>query len=249
MNIILGSSIDELKIGLNVITKTVDEITLVFNKDGLRIDCIDRSHIQLHALHLPELAFDYYQIEEPFKCSVPSQTLLKAVNKTKKDEYVQIRYDDVIKTLIIEIINDATQIHKKYNIRTLDEDFTVKEMPDIDYPVDIEVNAKTIQEAIKDLCLDKMDKLSIETKENNLVIQTISDFEYNNIKIPLDVEVPDQKSAYDLHRIQSITSASPYCEDVRLEFGSDMPVLFTYKAQITGSSIQELLAPRIEDVE
>lgn len=74
-----------LKSSFNAISSIVGEVQIQVDKDGLRLDALDQSHILFVHLELKSGLFDEYKLEESLKLNVDVELLVSLLKDVLKD--------------------------------------------------------------------------------------------------------------------------------------------------------------------
>ena len=249
---ILLDDIDALKIPIQTIQKKIDEIPIKIEPSGLKISTLDRNHIIFYELNIPENVFTQYNIiipdnEENITFTVPTKELTTILGKAKKEDTLELEYKEKLHRLQIQILNYTTKVQKKYNIQTMDTEDNIPGYPKIQREVTLTLPSKELKQYIQDITLGSSQKIQLKTIETDLLIRAMSEFESNEIIIPIENEQKITQALYAYEYVQSMVQSQNYSEEVQLCFSNDMPLEIEY--QHHECIFKMMLAPRIEEDE
>lgn len=240
----------KLELSDNAIFKTVfdsiasiiDEVTIVFDSEGMRLNALDRSHITFITLELAPEVFDSYICDTPEKVTVDCDRFNKILKKCKTNDIIQLTMDEGNFIIIFE--GDAT---RRFKIRVIDTEYEAQVPPNINHTVYIKVPSSMMQDALNDMLIFS-DKLRLLIDENYLKI--ISEGEFGDVDIKYlhgENVLEVAQSIYSIEKLKDIFKASKFSKECEVGLGNDMPVVITFELPTRDGVLRYLLAPRLEE--
>lgn len=223
------------------IASIIDEVTIIFDSEGMRLNALDRSHITFVTLDLKPEVFDSYICDEPEKVAIDCDQFNKILKKCKTSDILQLTIDEGNFIIIFE--GDAT---RRFKLRVIDSEYEAQVPPNINYNVNITVPSGMVQDALDDMMIFS-DKLRLLIDENYLKI--ISEGEFGDVDIKYlhgENVLEVAQSIYNIDKLKYIFKASKFSKECSIDLGNDMPVTITFELPAGDGKLKYLLAPRLE---
>lgn len=239
----------KLELSDNAIFKTVfdsiasiiDEVTIIFDSEGMRLNALDRSHITFVTLELKPEVFDSYQCDVPEKVAVDCDKFNRILKKCKTSDIILLTVDEG--NFIVTFQGDAT---RRFKIRVIDTEYETQVPPNINHNINIKVPSTMMQDALNDMLIFS-DKLRLLIDENYLKI--ISDGEFGDVDIKYlhgENILEVAQSVYNIDKLKDIFKASKFSKECKIGLGNDMPIVVTFELPTGDGRVKYLLAPRLE---
>jgi len=244
---------------LKALNAIVDEATLEFDEESVRILSMDPSHVAMIDLELPYSAFGVYEVDEPVKlCLNVGDVLKKVFKKTYKDESVRLEYDPGEEpAAVFTMVTDVERVKK---VPALEPDPDPMEIPEpkIRFKSSARLISKTVKTKIIDDMYSEYDHMKIEAGRDAITFSVKGDYgeervtldRYNDNVLDLESEEPS-RAVYTMPYLQSILKGIvPISPVVNLELSTDMPIKIS--AELPDGKLAYFLAPCIgaeEDTE
>ena len=224
------NNVDFLKASIDAISSFIPEGNFRFNDKGIHFRAVDPSQVVLVDYFIDKKVFDSYSIEPAF-VGVNLVELSKIVSRSLQGDSLKLGLTD--SELKINLKGELDRAFKLPLIDVSDDDLKI---PEIDYDVKVEIDARVLKEALKDaslfsssvMLLIKKDKFYLEAKGSAGVLNASSNSKAVKVKSTQDVV-----SKYSLGFLQNIVKQANPDSDVVLELKSDSPMKVTY---LIGSS-------------
>lgn len=240
----------KLELSDNAIFKTVfdsiasiiDEVTIIFDSEGMRLNALDGSHITFVTLELEPDVFDSYVCDTPEKVAVDCERFNQILKKCKTNDIIQLTIDEG--NFIIVFEGDAT---RRFKIRVIDTEYETQVPPNINHNINIKVPSTMMQDALNDMLIFS-DKLRLLIDENYLKI--ISDGEFGDVDIKYlhgENILEVAQSVYNIDKLKDIFKASKFSKECKIGLGNDMPIVVTFELPTGDGRVKYLLAPRLEE--
>ena len=127
------------KIIFESVTRIIDEVTLLCDKEGMHLTALDKSHITFVELDLEKTLFDTYQCDDPIKISIDCEEFLKVLKRMKTSDILELTIDEG--NLITIFKGDS---ERKFNIRLIDSEYEPSSPPEINHPINIQVPSQLL---------------------------------------------------------------------------------------------------------
>ena len=153
------------------------ETNISFQKDGIRIINMDKSHTILVHLHLSADNFEFYECkEEKIIIGVNMFHLFKLINSIDNDDTLTIYIenndyaDGITSHLGLKFENGDIKQCKTQKLRLIEPDPEELSVPDVKFSSVINLPSSDFQKIIRDLsCIS--DKLEIKSVGNELILK------------------------------------------------------------------------------
>ena len=240
----------KLELSDNAIFKTVfdsiasiiDEVTIIFDSEGMRLNALDRSHITFVTLELKPEVFDSYQCDVPEKVAVDCDKFNQILKKCKTSDIILLTVDEG--NFIVTFQGDAT---RRFKIHLIDTEYESQVPPNINHPVNIRVPSTIVQDALNDMQIFS-DKLNLLVDEN--YFKVISDGEFGDVDIEYlhgENILEVAQAMFNIDKLKDIFKASKFSKECEISLGNDIPVMITFELPTRDGKVQYLLAPRLEE--
>ncbi len=220
------SRIAPFQSAIRAISNFISEGNFRFNEKGLFFRAIDPSQIVLVNYHAANDFFDEFDIE-PNLIGLDIDELNKVIRRASSNDQLEMELEDSF--LRITLRGSLTRNFMLPLIDVLEEE---PEIPEQDYDANIEIEARVLQEALKDASLFgssvvfriEGSKLFIEARGSEGTLKTeASQSELVKIKAKDNVV-----SKYSLNFLENIVKEAEPGERILLELKSEAPMRITY---------------------
>ena len=234
------------------------ETNITFQKDGIRIINMDKSHTILAHLHLNSENFEYYECkEDKIIIGVNMFHLFKLINSIDNDDTLTIYienndYDDGITShLGLKFENGDIKQCKTQKLRLIEPDPEELQVPDVKFSSVINLPSSDFQKIIRDLsCIS--DKLEIKSVGNELIFKCSGQFasaEIHRAETNGGMEfIMKQDSSkiiqgeFSLKNLSYFIKCTNLCNQIEVYLENDLPLVVKYHVASLGE-IKLCLAP------
>lgn len=250
-----------------------DHMNIFLEKERFFVQLMDKSHISIFEIYLPNTWFDEYTCnrESGFRIGIHSSIFFKVLGTCdKRQQQLQIQYheDDSDKLFVnfTSTESNATssnngngnkEFDKHFEIPLVDIDSETMHIPDIDYQAEFSLPSATFANMISQL---KMfgDTLDITCSEEAIQMSAISS---ETGKMSVDIPINDLNSfaieegqqlnlSFSLMHLYNICMYSKLSKDIDIYITAEYPIKLVYRLfGSTDSQIVFYLAPKISDNE
>lgn len=245
-----------------------EHINLFMEKERFFVQLMDKSHVSIFEIYLPNTWFDEYNCnsEGGFTVGIHSSIFFKVLGTCdKRQQQIQILFDnnDSDKLFMNFTNNSDTSItgnkefDKHFEIPLLDIDSETMHIPEIDYQAEFSIPSAVFANMISQLKIFG-DTLDISCSENAIQMSSISN---EAGKMSVDIPIQDLNSfaiqedqelnlSFSLLHLYNICLYSKLSKDIDIFITNDYPIKFVYR--LFGSEDSKIifyLAPKISDNE
>ena len=165
-------------------------INMLFEKDRLYIQCMDKSHICLADIEIKENWFSKYECIKNTKISVDSTNFAIIINYASKHNIFEFRFDDDLDCdkLFINFLNgkeNKSAFDHFFELNLIDVDDENLSIPTVDYEVDFSIESKKFVEVLSELNSFGAN-LNIKCNEHVLELNACGDTSKLKVNIPID---------------------------------------------------------------
>ena len=224
---------------IDIISELVLEVKIKVNEFGMGVVAIDPANVAMAEFKLPKSSFSQFEsghdvlginldsLKRILKRCGPGSALILE----KRDNVLNIQIQDRIK--------------RNFTISLIDIDAEEKEMPNLEYTAQVEMNSVDLIDSIEDCsivadaCSFVIDggKFMIEAKGLN---SARAEFSGDEAKINAE----KCKSRYSLEYLQKFVKGGKLVDKTILKFSNDHPLRMEFKTDYM--SLNFILAPRVE---
>lgn len=232
-------------------------LSLVFKKEGLFIQGMDKSHVCMYEVNISKDWFYTYENDEiESVISLDSQTFFSVLNLVNDFYKIEIYQNNTLKdNLNIDLIvhNDKSGDFSKYFIIPLAEtDFELFTLPNIEYEVDFSMDAKKMCEITNQLLLFGSD-LEIICNEEKIQLGTngisgnmLVNILLNDLKEFSIAEGECIVLKYSLSYLGKMCLSNKLSNIIEFSLSSEYPMRINYDLG-ENSSLTFFIAPKIVD--
>tara|TARA_A100001015_G_scaffold305164_1_gene397458 strand:- start:240 stop:1073 length:834 start_codon:yes stop_codon:yes gene_type:complete len=234
------------------------ETNITFQKDGIKIVNMDKSHTILVYLHLHADNFEFYECkQEKIIVGVNMFHLFKLINTIDNDETltIYIENDDynegIVEYLGLKFENGDIKQCKTQKLRLIEPDTEELHVPDVKFSSVINLPSSDFQKIIRDLsCIS--DKLEIKSVGNELYFKCSGNFAYaevlraesdGNMEF-LQKQDSDKiiQGEFSLKNLSYFIKCTNLCNQIEMYLENNLPLIVKYNVASLGD-IKLCLAP------
>ena len=234
------------------------ETNISFQKDGIRIINMDKSHTILAHLFLDAENFEYYECKkEKIIIGVNMFHLFKLINSIDNDDTLTIYIenndyvDGITSHLGLKFENGDIKQCKTQKLRLIEPDLEELQVPDVTFSSIINLPSSDFQKIIRDLsCIS--DKLEIKSVSNELIFKCSGQFASAEIHraesdgsmefvVKQDVSKIIQ-GEFSLKNLGYFIKCTNLCSQIEIYLENDLPLVVKYNVASLGE-IKLALAP------
>ena len=163
---------------------------ILFNKDHMYIQGMDKSHVCLYDIKLVDTWFDKYDISDDDNKTicVNTSSIHSVLTMSKDSQILNLHYSGDPDKLYIDFINEQQlkgEYSRFFEIPLIECDLQLLDIPTVEYDAEFSVNEKKMHEITSQLSLFG-DTMCIDCSEEKIDISTQGDSGKMRINIPID---------------------------------------------------------------
>ncbi len=238
-----------LRDGLSAISELITEGIFQVKKDGIYFAATDPTMVTLVRFRLLSLVFDEYNVETSEDLSINIDNLINVLKRAKANDVVIFELEKDQNKLSVTLKNSSVRTFKIPLI-----DIEKPEVPEmkLDFPATIEAKSSVLTESIADASI-VTDTVVLSASADKFTMTAEGDLSQVNVQLGKDspdiigINVSGEaKSKYSLDYLKKIEKGSKVSDTVKMQFGKDYPVRFTFTTK-DKVELSYVLAPRVED--
>ena len=228
----------------------VEEATFEATSEALIFRAMDPSHIALVDLGWPNIAFEKYECDKPFKFSVRVEDFVKLIGRSDSKDSVEISSteDDA---LIFKLMNGYK---REYKVHLIESTTGTAPLPKLDFDVKIHMSKNVFEKILSDIAV-VADQVTIQSSKEAISFSGKSDVGQASVQLErggadvLEMNVTQEaKATYNVDYLTSISRAVGTAADtITVEYSPKKPIRLNFKLNEQGAQISYYLAPRISD--
>jgi len=234
------------------------ETNITFQKDGIRIINMDKSHTILAHLFLGAENFEFYECKkDKFIIGVNMFHLFKLINTIDNDDTLTIYIensdyvDGIISHLSLKFENGNIKQCKTQKLRLIEPDLEELEYPDVKFSSIINLPSSDFQKIIRDLS-GISEKLEIKSVGNELIFKCSGQFASAEIHRAesdggMEFKMKQDSSkivqgVFSLKNLGYFIKCTNLCPQIEVYLENDLPLVVKYDVASLGQ-IRLCLAP------
>jgi proliferating cell nuclear antigen len=229
-------------------------VRVIFEKDKLYIQGMDKSHICLFEVNIQKKWFDDYTIDEETTVCFDTN-IFHLIISSKQESHDIIIHSDGEDNINIDLISQEHtkgEFNKYFKIPLADFDYDTMNIPDVDYDAEFSISSKKICEITSQMLAFGTD-LNIKCSEEKIDLVTDGIVGEMLVNIPIEdlneysiVEGDTIDLKYSLNYIAKMCLTNKLSSEVVFSISADCPMKINYDLG-DDSSIVFYMAPKISD--
>ena len=234
---------------INIISELVNEARFKIDKDKIELIAMDPANVAMVVFNLLSSAFTEYRVDKPEDIAISLDSLKAILRRVKPSDVIAIELDKERNRLKIQLRSDNV---RTFNLALIDIEEKNQKIPDLKFPLKVEMNSVIFDEAIQDmdviaesvvLVADK-DKFSVEAESN--LNDARSEIGKDSGVVIKSTSRDAVKSKYSIEYLKKIIKGSKLSDKVVLQFDKDYPLKADYLVK-DKLSLSVILAPRVSN--
>ena len=237
------------KDSVSICSELVGEVTFKASGDCLEMFVMDPANVAMVQLKMLASSFVEYNIKDDGEQFSVSLSSFKQILRRSKSEDVltlETSEDNELKILL------KSKTSRAFSIALLDLDDRDQKVPNLQFPVSIQMPASTLSDAVEDVSV-VAESVTLLASKDQLLVKARGDLSQALIDIKstgdIVINVDDEekhKAKYSLEYLKKMISASKLADTVTLQFHSDYPLKIQY-AVLDRLAMSFILAPRVDN--
>lgn len=229
-----------------IISELVNEARIKITKDYLEIISMDPANVAMTIFKLLSSSFVEYEVKEVKNICINLESLKQILKRAKPADTLTIDLDEEKNKLNVTITGEST---KTFSLSLIELEEKEQKVPDLKFPVTININTLLLDEAIEDMNIIS-ESVAFIAEKNKLILKSTSNINSANVEIHLSEELKLDaalQSKYSLEYLKKMVKAGKLTDKVSVYFDKDYPLKLVYAVQ-DKLSLSFILAPRIDNV-
>ena len=234
-----------LKEPISIISELVNEATFKIDKDKIELIAMDPANVAMVIFKLLSTAFTEYDVKEPLDLTINLDSFKQVLKRINADD-----------TMTLELINNKLKIELKsnttrtFNLSLINSEGSVKKVPDLKFPLKIEMQTSLFDQAIEDSDIIS-DSVSFIVDKDMFTLESLGSLTSSKVDLLNDnltkIQAQDKVSSrYSIEYLKKMIKTSKLSNEVLIQFNKDYPLKLSYK--ILDKMLMEfILAPRVQN--
>ena len=232
---------------ISIMSDIVNEVKLKVNKDFIEIIAMDPANVIMVIFKLFGSAFTEYSVDKKETLGINLENLKRVLRRARPND-----------VLILELVNNRLKIilkgenNKTFNLSLIDIDEDEQKVPELNFPVKIELDAGVFDESVEDASIVAESVALIADNKNfsiksegNLSDAVIEFSQSDDLKV-VNNGGSKVNSRYSVEYLKKIVKGSKLSDKALIYFNKDYPLKVDYNL-VDKLSLSFILAPRISN--
>jgi len=236
-----------LKDPIAIISELVNEVTIKLDPDKIDIIAMDPANVAMIIFKLLSSSFVEYTVEQPTNMSLSLDNLNQILKRAKPSDTLILELDEENNKLKIQLKGSTT---RTFHISLIDLEDSEREVPDLEFPIKVEIPTSVFDEAVEDMSVIS-EAILLTAEPSKFIIQAESATNSAKVEIDKDSDTnitmtkEDKLTAkYSVEYLKKIIKGSKLTDTLTLQFNQDYPLKTEYKL-LDKLSFTVILAPRV----
>jgi len=237
-----------LKESISIISDLVNEARFKVNKDAIELVAMDPANVAMVLFKLLSSSFTEYDVKKDIDIAINLSNLKQILRRTNPNDMLTLELGDDNK-LKIRLKGTTT---RTFNLPLIDLEEKEQKIPDLKFPVKIDMPTGIFNEAIQDVDV-VAESVTFVAEPNKFTVQAEGDLSQAKIEINEDsdtkvnVEGNEKiKAKYSVEYLKKMINGSKIADNVIIQFNKDYPLKLEYKS-LDKVMLSFILAPRVEN--
>jgi len=236
-----------LKDSIGIISDLVTDVRMKIDKDQIQIIAMDPANVAMIVFRLLSSAFVEYTLDHELNIAVNLDQFRQILKRAKPSDSIILELDEEKNRLKISL---AGETNRNFNLALIDLEEREQKIPDLKFPVRVEMPTFMFDEAIEDMDIIS-DSVCLHAEDGSFIINAAGNTSDGTVQFSNDEAISiiasgKTKAKYSLEYMKKIIKGSKLADKVSVEFGQDYPLKVEYR--ITDKLLlSTILAPRVEN--
>ncbi len=234
---------------IHVISELVNEVRFKVDKDKIELVAMDPANVAMVVFHLLSSAFAEYKVDKPEDISVSLDSLKAIMRRARPSDVVTIELDREKNRLKIQLKSEGT---RTFNLALIDTEEKNQRIPELTFPLKVEMDSVTFDEAIQDVDV-VAESVALIAGKDHFVVEAESNMNDARVELGVDERLIIKnslrdavKAKYSIEYLKKIVKGSKLSSRVVLQFNKDYPLRVDYLAK-DKLNLSFILAPRVSN--
>ena len=236
------------KDSISIISDLVTEAKFKVNQNGLELVAMDPANVAMVIFKMLSSCFTKYEVAEETELSINLNNLKQILRRAKSEDVLTLETTEDNK-LKIQMKSNTT---RSFSIPTLDIEDKEQKVPELTFPISIEMNSSQLTESIEDVSV-VAESVTFMGEKSQLLVKAEGDLSKAFIEMKPDdhtiikTDSEDKfKAKFSLEYLKKMVTGSKLSDRVSLNFNTDYPLKLEYKI-VDRLVLSFILAPRVDN--
>lgn len=247
MKLVLAES-RYFKESISIVSDLVTEAKFTAKPNGLKLVAMDPANVALVVFELLSSCFAEYQVKDMEEVCINLNNLKQILRRAKAEDVLTLETTEDHKLKI----QMKSNVIRSFSIPTLELEDKEQRVPELSFPITIELRSDVLTEAIEDVSV-VAESVTFLGEKGLLSVKAEGDLSKAFIEIkPDDTTIikttsnDKLKAKYSLEYLKKMIPGGKLAENVSLYFNNDYPLKLEYKLK-DKLSLSFILAPRVDN--
>lgn len=238
-----------LKDSIGIISELVSEVNFRVDKDKVEIIAVDPANVVMVIFKLLGSAFIEYDVKKNYNIAVSLDNLKQVLRRVKPTDTLTLELDEDKNKLRILLKGDS---HRTFHLSLIDIEDREQKIPNLEFPVKIEVNSQVLEDAIEDVGI-VAESVGLNVDKDRFVIESEGNFSNANVELKRDEETlielmgEGTKAKYSIEYLKKIVKGGKLADRAIVQFSKDYPLRVDFKV-LNKLDLAFILAPRVDNI-
>ena len=238
-----------LKDSVGIISELVSEVNFKIDKDKIEILAVDPANVVMIVFRLLGSAFIEYDVKKEESIAVSLDNLKQILRRVKPTDTLTLELDEDKNRLRVLLKGDN---HRTFHLNLIDIEDREQKIPDLEFPVKVEMNSQVLEEAIEDVGI-VAESVGFNVSKDRFVIESESNFSNANVELKQDEETlielmgDSTKAKYSIEYLKKIVKGGKLADKAVVQFNKDYPLKIDFRV-LNKLDLSFILAPRVDNV-
>lgn len=224
------------------------DVNIHISSSGIKIISMDGSKSAIVHVKLLATQFEKFYCESNMTLGINMLSLFKILKSIKNNDVVTFAMTSDTTKLIIKLQNKEKQTEIVSNLKLLDIDENLLNVPSIEFDSIITIPSNDFQNHIRDLSTIS-NEIVIKTDEKSITFEVEGDFASQSIKINQQInglqltKSTNTYNTYNLKYLLLFTKSSNLCNTIEIYLKTNFPIIILYNVANLGQ-LKFCLAPK-----
>tara|TARA_Y100000310_G_scaffold89923_1_gene87072 strand:- start:33098 stop:33925 length:828 start_codon:yes stop_codon:yes gene_type:complete len=236
------------KDSISILSELVTEAKFKVTTDGLELVAMDPANVAMVIFKLLSSSFTECDVKDAEEICINLNSLKQILKRAKAEDILTLETTDDNK-LKIQL---KSKTSRSFSIPTLEIDDKDQKVPDLNFPLVIEMKSSLLAEAVEDVSV-VAESVTLLGEKTQLSVKAEGDLSKAFIEIKpseetaIKAESDDKfKAKYSLEYLKKMISGGKLVDNATLSFNTDYPMKLEYK--VTDRLLMSfILAPRVDN--
>jgi proliferating cell nuclear antigen len=234
-----------LKESIAIISELVNDTRIKVGKEGLDLVAMDPANVAMVVFKLLSSSFTEYKVEKEAEIAINLNNFKQILRRANPTDVLTLELQE--NKLRVQLKSGST---RTFSLPIIDIEEREQKVPELNFPVTVEMNANALTEAIEDADI-VAESVSFVADQGKFALQAEGDLNSAAIEMqPSDntkINAKEMiKSKYSVEYLKKMIQGSKLADKVTIQFNKDYPLKLTYNT-VDRVMLSFILAPRVEN--